>query len=646
MADAHTPEKEVERVCKGLGVDNPGELLRWLPKGYRDYRAPSDSIPKMFGHGKVALRVTILSKEEYDRQGSLTGIHSAQKPYRISMRVRDGRGYECYMTVFGAIQPWKAVSVGSAVTVYATVDEWNGKLQIKGPELIPEHRVGKICPMYRGKRRKVSAEAVEAAAEVALESHIQDAIESIERACGYSEAEICAETSLGIKSLGALLRALHSPASMAAAEEAVSQARNVSILMLKRMAARLSERPICERSRIEINREMLASLMGQLPYPLTKDQTTAVAEIIHDLESDKAMRRLLSGDVGTGKTLTFVIPAVAALMMGKSVAIVAPNQPLVNQLAEEVKQLYPNAPVHIVVGGNSKQALREGPCILLGTMALANVVKRSGREIDFLICDEQHKFSTEQREALVAEHTNLLEATATAIPRTVALMTHGGMSVSILRESPVQKTIKTRLAFPERREDVIGFLEQKVVNKGGQLAVIYPRLESSQGKKSGAIEAALHWEKRYPGKVSVLHGRLSEEEKRAVIDEFKRGDKRVLVATTIFELGLTVEGLRGLLVIDPDRLGASQLHQLRGRLARKGGVGYMIMYMRQPVDAYDPETVARLQRVEATTDGFELAEDDAYARGFGDLQDGEVQDGKMPVLFYGVSIRPDELVAD
>lgn len=631
-----------DRVVKALGLSSRGELLRWVPKGYRDFRKPYRSILACDGRGRVPVIVTIRTRREYSRDGVPMGSYADQRPFRISMRVVDSTGFECWMTVFGAVFPWKQVREGQTVAVFAETEVWNGQLQLKSPELIPDHLVGKMNALYRGKRGKASVEAVSTAVDEVLQEGTSVGVEALIADIGLQEEDILTRIGSRYRTLSDFFLSLHQPPDMKEAFRALDDARMITAFHLRNMAQKVKERAPTDASRVSLNDGLLADLIGGLPYSLTGDQHQAIREIVADLRSSVAMRRLLSGDVGTGKTVTFLVPAVAAIRAGAVVAIICPNILLAKQLTDEANAFFPGIKSVLVTSGAKKAIQREA--LLIGTTALISAMGKANLVPDILICDEQQRLGRGQREALLAEHTNFLEATATAIPRTIAIATHGGMDISVLRACPVQKDIVTRLVTPADREKLFDFLGG-IAKRGGQIAIIYPRLDDDGGPKSSVVAAAKHWERLFPGQVAMLHGRLSEQEKLDALEAMKRSDRQVLVASSVIEVGVTIKGLRGVMVVDADRYGVSQLHQIRGRLAREGGKGYMFLYLTSQPEEYEGETIDRLRLVEAERDGFELAEKDAYARGFGDMsEDGDQQNGRLPTLFYGIRLKPDDLL--
>lgn len=546
------------------------------------------------------------------------------------------------MTVFGAVFPWKNVREGQTVAVYVETEVWNGQLQLKSPELIPDHLVGKMNAMYRGKRGKASVEAVGAAIAEVLHDGVSSGVDALVEHVGLREDDILTRIGSRYRTLTDFFLSLHQPPDLKEAFRALDDARMINAEHIRNMARKVKARPPEPASCISLTDDVLADLIDALPYPLTGDQRQAITEIVADLRSPVAMRRLLSGDVGTGKSVTFLVPAIAAIQAGAVVGIICPNVLLAKQLTDEANAFFPGTTSILVTSGTKKAV--QGGALLIGTTALISALGKAKLVPDLLICDEQHRLGRGQREALLADHTNFLEATATAIPRTIAIATHGGMDVSLLRACPVKKDIATRLVTPEDRVKLFDFMAG-IAKKGGQIAVIYPRLDDGGGAKSSVVAAAKYWERLFPGQVAMLHGRMSEQDKFDVLESMKRGERQVLVASSVIEVGVTIKGLRGVMVVDADRYGVSQLHQIRGRLAREGGRGYMFLYLASPLVDYEGETIDRLRLVEAERDGFQLAEKDAYARGFGDMsEDGDQQNGRFPTLFYGIRLKPDDLL--
>lgn len=632
MATKHA-DPELGRLTR-LGFSTLAECLLSVPKRYADYTKPTAVVrPELLGQ-QCYLVLRLVDKTGFDAYKKPTTYWKSV--VRVQLDCRDAHGSPVRATIFGNIWPWRDVEPGAVLHLSGELGEWNGNLALQSPSPVaPEYR-GKVAALYRGKSGQVSGEALGAAIKGAM-SRLDEAEVLLLAQAGLREDEFRALT--GLAQGRTLLTRLHTPKSLREGEEARELAHKLSLESVVRRAAAAKSRPPVSKSAIAVNRDLLAELVAELRFPLTQDQRTAVDEIVADLRSAYPMRRLLSGDVGTGKSITFMLPAVLAYDAGAEVAILAPSQLVVEQLARELRETFPGLPVCEVLSGGK---LGEG--IAVGTTALTSAARKARKTFDLVITDEQHKFSVEQKAALVSKHTNVLEATATAIPRTLALVNFGGMDVSILRQSPVRKNIVTRLTREEDMPRITRFVGE-ALERGGQVAVVYPLVNGAAAKEgeqlSSVVAAGAEWERLFPGRVGVLHGRLSPDEKKAVIESMHAGRISILVSSLVIEVGVTLPSLRVMVVMHPDRHGLSQLHQLRGRVARKGGNGYMFLHATAELQ---PEAQDRLQLLVECSDGFTLAERDMDMRGFGDVEDdSESQTGSTRTLFWGVNLSHREL---
>lgn len=629
--DQQQTPKYSKRQLNALGCESLACVLLRLPKGYRDCSSPTTLYKALQSGVPAYLILRVLSKSE----------NWNANPPRISFRVSDEDNTEGWVTIFGNTFPFKNFRAGDDLHLYGTVKEWNEQPQMTSPVIVPKEDRGRMAALYRGIKGRVSAETMSAMAREALSSHLEEAVSMVTESIGMDEGEIMWKNQQGIGPISGIITSLHSPSNMKEAYQAMVSAKQLAVIQIKAAAARVRSRNHSAKSLIKISWDNVATMANKLPYPLTNDQKVAIREIVEDLRSDLPMRRLLSGDVGTGKSLTFMIPAVAAHNAGAAVCIMTPNILLARQVVKEIERFFPGVPVHYAESG--KRIKKDNQSILVGTTGVIPAVRKAGRSIDLLICDEQHKLSREQRESLIEDHTNYLEATATAIPRSMALITHGGMDVSVLRTSPVQKDIRTRYVTRDKMREMYDFLT-RIMDRGGQVAIVYPRVADSDDQDKLNIEhAAQWWKNKFQGQVGALHGRMSQEEKIFVMDGMINGQFKLLITSTVIEVGVTIPSLRAVLVIEPHRYGTSQLHQLRGRVAREGGVGYM--FMLEPDEEMVEETIARLMLVEGESDGFALAEKDMELRGFGDLSDNsDTQSGRSATLFVGLKLKPSDLV--
>ena len=612
-----------------LGFTSLAECLLSVPKGFQDFNAPIEVLP-LPDTGEIQyIALTPIDLMMFSRAG--VKVETVEDSFRCIVISVDSWGNKISVNVIGrpGVSEWVDLGLGKEVHLAGEVTTYDGRLQMANPSIISEDQRGRVVPHYQGKVSQVSA--------AVLASHISKALPLLNEAscmlleqAGMHESEFRAET--GYPDAHSFLRALHLPASVEAGLEAVAIARKLSLkAVINRVVANQVRVPV-KGSLLRVDRDQVTDLISRPPYPLTHDQLKAIEEIVSDLRSPFPMNRVLSGDVGTGKSVTFMIPAAASYLAGAKVAIIAPSVMIVEQLAEEFSELFYDIPVSRMVA-KVKDDISVG--VVIGTTAILAAAKKAGIIFDLVIADEQHRFSVAQKSKLLSPHTNFLESTATPILRTIALVNLGGIDLSILRECPVKKTIQSRIITQRSRESLYGFV-QKVITHGDQVAFIYP-LATDRGDDKHSVEAAfLRFQNKLGPLVGMIHGSLPDEEKTAVIRRMKSGELKLLVASTAIEVGLTIPKLKLVVVVNADRFGTSQLHQLRGRLARKGGDGNFIMYVR---DSIKENALTRLRAIAGCSDGFELAERDADARGFGDLgTTGEAQSGSARMLFWGVTL--------
>ena len=377
---------------------------------------------------------------------------------------------------------------------------------------------------------------------------------------------------------------------------------------------------------------LVSRMLETLPFEPTTTQRRAMAEIGDDLMRARPMRRLLQGDVGSGKTLVATAAMLSAVDGGAQAALMAPTEILAEQHAETIHALA--APLGLVVARlTGRQRQRERREILqglawgrvhlvVGTHALLQegvVFARLG----LAVVDEQHRFGVLQRAALLDKEggAHLLVMTATPIPRSLALTLYGDLEVTVLDELPPgRQPVKTGWRAAADREKAYRFLHEQV-SAGGQAYVVFPVIEDSGARDIRA--AATAFEELRDGALSglrlgLLHGRLPPAEKEAVMAAFREGSLDVLVSTTVIEVGVDVPGATVMMVENAERFGLAQLHQLRGRVGR-GRAGSYCILIADPEGDLSPDARARLDAMAATGDGFEIAEMDLKIRGPGQI---------------------------
>jgi len=381
---------------------------------------------------------------------------------------------------------------------------------------------------------------------------------------------------------------------------------------------------------IKIDDRIKQRIAGVLPFKLTEAQRRVVKEIFKDLRSDAPMNRLLQGDVGSGKTIVALIAMMTAMENDYQTALMVPTEILAEQHARNIKRILAKSPYRVeLLSGSMKtadkkrlhQAIAAGEVhACIGTHALIqeNVAFKN---LGLVVIDEQHRFGVMQRAELRARGLNpdVLVMTATPIPRSLAMTVYGDLDVSIIDELPPGRTpIKTQVFGEEGRQEVKKLIAQEV-RAGRQVYVVYPLVEESE--KMDLRDATRRYEylrdRVFPRfSVGLLHGRMKAEEKEEVMRQFISGETKILVSTTVIEVGVDVPNASVMVVEHAERFGLSQLHQLRGRVGRGAEQSFCVLL------ASDKQTEVARERLgimEETNDGFKIAEKDLEIRGPGEV---------------------------
>ena len=343
------------------------------------------------------------------------------------------------------------------------------------------------------------------------------------------------------------------------------------------------------------------------------------------------MNRLLHGDVGSGKTIVAATAMLGAISSGNSAALMAPTQVLAHQHYENFRKLFDPLGIAVVLrtAARKEKSAESGPRIVIGTHALLFAPDTVGRPA-LIVIDEQHKFGVRQRAKLSAQepHPHVLVMSATPIPRTLALTLYGDLDLSLLDEMPPGRIpIRTLVRPHEKLAEAAAFLRQKL-DEGRQAYLVYPVIEeSTKTSLKAATKEYERWSQLLaPHRCALLHGKLKADEKDAIMHSFRIGETRVLVSTTVIEVGIDVANATVLLVENAERFGLAQLHQLRGRVGRGAEKSWCILLAGEDAE----EKLDRLKILEQASDGFSIAEADLEIRGPGDLL-GTAQTGLPPV---------------
>lgn len=384
------------------------------------------------------------------------------------------------------------------------------------------------------------------------------------------------------------------------------------------------------------NNRLMKPFLSKLGFKLTESQTAVLREIRADMGGAHPMRRLLQGDVGSGKTVVAACSALMAIESGCNVALMAPTEILAEQHFTNFRRWFEPLGIHVELQTGSRKAetlaASKAGMLFVGTHALFTAgfdLPKPG----LVIIDEQHKFGVAQREQLVRKgnYPHVLVMTATPIPRTLGLTLYGDLDISVIDEMPAGRgKLQTFVRMTGKLPKVFEFIREKL-SIGRQAYVVYPRVEDSGGKELKAVTAEFENLKKVftPFKVGLLHGRLSSREKETVMVGFRANEIHVLLSTSLIEVGVDVPNATIMLIENAEQFGLAQLHQLRGRIGRGGHQSFCILIS----DAKNPEARERLNILEETSDGFKIAEADLKLRGPGELL-GREQSG-LPKFHFG-----------
>ena len=366
-----------------------------------------------------------------------------------------------------------------------------------------------------------------------------------------------------------------------------------------------------------------------LPFDLTDGQLSALSDLKKDLSGNSQMNRLIQGDVGAGKTIVAIGALLMAVDSGYQAALMAPTEILAEQHFFTFKQYLDGLGIsyRLLTGGQSTSLRRDiltdiegGNCdIIIGTHAIFQD-KVKFHKLGLVVIDEQHRFGVKQRNDILqkGENPHLMVMSATPIPRSLAMTIYSDLDISVIKDLPAgRKPIKTAVRTDNEREKIYRFIE-KSVESGDQAYIIFPLIEESEAMD--LKDATMGFEKlknRFPStEIDLLHGKMKSDEKEIIMKRFAEGTTKILISTTVIEVGVDVPNASIMMIEHAERFGLSQLHQLRGRIGRGNKQSYCIL---MPGAQLSKSGIFRLKKLVETTDGFEIAEADLKLRGPGDF---------------------------
>jgi len=603
------------------GYATVGDLLWLLPRSYVDQRKPTPIHTLQDGEYAVV-------------EGIVRRAHSFPRGGRIGFDARiedDGApagedGYpELKLVWFAAIPGLgRRFAEGTRVRVAGRVQEYRGTATIAHPESLPADAQGAIEPRYPevpGVRRKALRKAIRAAVDRAAPA-VPDLIPEALR------------VEAGVGTVGEALRAIHVPDPEAFDADPDSPPPGHSRLALEELVLwelGLRMRRAAERggNAQRFDRRPVESASNVFAFELTSAQTGAIGEVSEALDSETPMKRLLQGDVGCGKTAVALV-ACAQVAGGKAQSVfLAPTELLAEQHAETLGATAEALGLRLglFTGTLSKDQRRSmldrmatgAVDIVVGTHALLSGEVRFAN-LGLVIIDEQHRFGVAQRLRLGTRGDNrrphLLVMTATPIPRSLALVLHSGLELTTIDEKPPGRVPPTTKMVPRKNRAKVFRQIERALDVGGRAFVVCPAI--SESEEMATVEETLAEMRAHFGEEEVeqVHGRLSGEARREAMRAFSAGEQRVLVGTTVLEVGVDIPDANMVVVEQAERFGLAQLHQLRGRVGRAGQKSACLLTYGDPLT---DEAEARLQALCESDDGFRLAERDLELRGAGHL---------------------------
>ena len=424
---------------------------------------------------------------------------------------------------------------------------------------------------------------------------------------------------------------IHHPKNMEAVKQSLRHLKYEEFLkfQITMQALKVQEKEVVHGHEKRFDNEEVMDLQKTLAFSLTEDQIKTIEEILADLKSDHIMYRMVQGDVGCGKTLVAAFGMYACVLAHKQAAFLAPTEILAKQHGNNLKKIFHDYEIQVEVLYASlktqekkdilERLARNEIDILVGTHALFQEGVEF-HDLGMVVADEQHRFGVAQRKKMLekGDKVDFLLMSATPIPRTLAISLYGDMDVSTIQTLPSgRQKITTKLVHARSMSSILDFVLEKI-DEGNQCYVVCPAIEKNEDYEMRNVtdiyqgmQASLG--RRY--QIGLLHGKMSAQEKDAVMKAFVEGDLQILVSTTVIEVGVDVANANIMVIYDAHRVGLSQIHQLRGRVGRGSQPGYCFLLS----DSKDPDSLQRLKVCEKTNDGFVIARYDLALRGPGDI---------------------------
>lgn len=596
-------------ALKKLGISTMEDLVFFLPRSYEDRRNRVDISDAAEDQNSVVTGEVKLVVNDRYRGG---------RKQMLRLLVEDGTG-SMEVVFFNAKYLQHSFRTGRKYTFFGKVTRNFGKMQMIHPEFSDadgmEDGILPVYPLTKGisQREMRTWQKLLKRAYSMAEDILSSEVVERNRLCSLSYA----------------LENVHFPQEKQKLLEAKYRLIFDELLILQTGLFMARQNVTDGRNGIAFSPEAdTGRYIESLPYPLTGAQQRCVEEIERDLESSTAMNRLVQGDVGCGKTAVAEIAMYKAVKSGYQAVLMAPTEILAAQHFDGISRAFEAHGIRTAFLTGSLKAAQKREVleqiatgeaqVIIGTHAVIQPDVDFSR-LGLVITDEQHRFGVRQRVKLreKGENPNVLVMTATPIPRTLSVILYGDLDVSIIDELPPgrQQTV-TRCLKSEKRGECYDFVEQQL-KQGRQAYVVTPLIEESETLDAKSAEqVAAELKKRFRGySVELIHGAMSQDEKDRIMESFSRGETDVLVATVVIEVGINVPNATVIVIENSERFGLAQLHQLRGRVGRGSHRSYSFLIL----DGGSEIAEKRGQIMEASSDGFFIAEEDLKLRGPGEI---------------------------
>ncbi|QNQ83868.1 ATP-dependent DNA helicase RecG [Lactobacillus sp. PV037] len=607
-------EKTKEQL-QSLGINSIYDLLFYFP--FRYEALDSTPLQQAIDGQKIVLKGLVVT----DPYVSHFGRHKSRLSFKLKI------DHEIIMVNFFN-QHWlqKTIKTGHEIAVYGKYNE--ARQSLGGIKVIAKKEHDSSMAAVYGVNKNISQKKLQSLIDQALSEYLPQ-VDDIIPASIRKKYRLLDDKEL--------VSQMHHPKTPQLAKLAKRSAVFREFFIFQMQVAVLSEQESKGKTGISKKYDLreIRELIKKLPFELSADQKKVVNEIYADLHSTKQMKRLLQGDVGSGKTIVALFAIYAAITAGYQVALMVPTEILAQQHFHKIDELLQQFGVRVaLLTGSTKeiekkeiyQELADGTInVVIGTHALIQPIVKF-KNLGLVIIDEQHRFGVNQRKVLINKGNNpdLLAMTATPIPRTLALTVYGEMDVSEIRHLPAgRKPITSQWVTSKKIPEVYDLINKQLA-QGFQVYAVTPLIhESESSDLKNAEELQEQIARHFPDKnVVLLHGQMSGEEKNNIMDNFVQKKIDILVTTSVIEVGVDVPNANMMVIYNAERFGLSQLHQLRGRIGRGQTASYCVFIS----DPKNEVAKKRMKIIASTSDGFTLAQEDLKLRGEGDIF-GKAQSG-------------------